>query len=304
MKSHLPPLRSLQAFEAFGRLGSIAGAAQELNVTPGAISQHLKALENHVGVQIILKDGRKSVLTSVGRSYFELLASGFDRFAKAQTLIEEAKTGKDLRVSGLPTLLLKWLNPHLQTFQTSAKEVPVRLVSTYAEPDRLMIGEMFRLTYGAVARQYPYFRELFTDICFPVCSPEFADRHPHAMTLHGLRDLPYFEIDWGPNYPNVPRWRDWFLHHQTDPPDNRPVSVHSLSGSALEAAAAGQGVVLAQHSFARLDLMHGRLVRLSEKSLPMPEPYYVCWGEHTLEQPAAREFLVWLEGLAAGLSQT
>lgn len=74
----------------------------------------------------------------------------------------------------------------------------------------------------------------------------------------------------------------------------KTVAVHSLSSSALEAAAGGQGVVLAQRSFARFDLELGRLVRLSDHYLPMPLPYYVCWGETTLDQPKAREFLNWL----------
>ncbi|MEY8800899.1 LysR substrate-binding domain-containing protein [Leisingera sp. XS_AS12] len=83
----------------------------------------------------------------------------------------------------------------------------------------------------------------------------------------------------------------------------RPVAVHSLSSSALEAAVSGQGVVLAQRSFVIFDLKLGRLVRLAEDTLPMPEPYFVCWGETTLQQHRARDFLNWVIAKGRELSR-
>ena len=293
MKTILPPLRALQAFEAFGRLGSVGGAAQELGVTSGAISQQLKVLEDHLGLALVFKDGRRAALTPEARLYHELVSSGFDRLRNAQHVVLQRKSGVDLKVSGLPTLLLKWLNPRLHRFQPSA-DIPIRLEATHVEPDAQMQGQMFRLTYGALSTRFPHSRALFTDSCFPVCSPDFLKRHPQAVTPEGLATLPLIEIDWGPAYASVPHWHDWFARHGIDPAPVRTIAVHSLSGSAIEAAAVGQGVVLAQASFASVDLDLGRLVRLSPDALPMPEPYFVCWGMTTLEQPNARPFLNWL----------
>lgn len=298
MKAILPPLRALQAFEAFGRLGSVSGAAQELGVTSGAISQQLKVLEDHLGVAVVFKDGRRAALTSEARIYHELVTSGFDRLRYAQQVMSQRKSGVDLKVSGLPTLLLNWLNPQLHKFQTSTSEVPIRLESTHVEPDAQMQGHMFRLTYGSVSQRFPHARALFTDSCFPVCSPDFLERHPQAITAPGLIDLPLIEIDWGLAYAEVPHWRDWFEFRGLEEVTIRPIAVHSLSSSALEAAAAGQGVTLAQLSFSATDLETGRLVRLSPEALPMPEPYYVCWGRTTLDQPNARDFLNWLIAVA------
>ncbi|WP_146195109.1 LysR substrate-binding domain-containing protein [Pararhodobacter marinus] len=294
MKSYLPPLRALQAFEAFGRLGSVTGAAQELGVTSGAISQQLKVLEEHLSMKLINKDGRRAALSNEALAYHKLIAEGFDRLRMAHTLVQRTKMGADLKVSGLPTLLLKWLNPLLHDIQAHLDDVPLRLEATHLEPDPDLTNDMFRLTYGSIAQRFPHARVLFTDHSFPACSPAFLKQHPEARTAEGLLRLPLIEIDWGPAYSSVPRWADWFAANGVRGASFKPVAVHSLSSSALEAAAGGQGVVLAQRSFSRFDLELGRLVRLSQDSLSMPEPYFVCWGDTTLNQPKAREFLNWL----------
>lgn len=303
MQSYLPPLRALQAFEAFGRLGSVSNAAQELGVTSGAISQQLKMLEGFLGIQLVVKDGRRAAMTREARAYHEVIRAGFDRLRSAQDILTRQKSGVDLKVSGLPTLLLKWLNPQLHGFRETARDVPIRLEATHREPDARMPGEMFRLTYGAASVRFPHSRALYTDSCFPVCSPDFLARFPQARTMEALADLPLIEIDWGPAYRTVPRWKDWFASHGRFDGDVRPVAVHSLSSLALEAAVGGHGVVLAQRSFASLDLELGRLVRLSPDALAMPEPYFVCWGGTTLDQPGARAFLDWLMSVARATRQ-
>lgn len=232
-----------------------------------------------------------------------MIGDAFDRLRNAQTYIEQQDTGRELRISGLPTLLLKWLNPQLHSFQALAPDVPIRLDATHDEPDARMAGSMFRLTYGAVSGRFPHTRALFTDHCFPVCSPDFLTRNPATKTVQGLADLPLIEIDWGPAYAGVPRWRDWFAQ-QGIAADPRPAAVHSLSSSALEAAAGGQGVALAQRSFAAFDLERGRLVRLSQDALPMPEPYFICWGKGALDDPNARAFLNWVLSVARPMLET
>ncbi len=301
MQSFLPPLRALQAFEAFGRLESVSNAAQELGVTSGAISQQLRALEDHLGIQMVVKDGRRATMTSDARAYHKVISAGFDKLRSAQSILSQHRSGVDLTISGLPTLLLKWLNPQLHLFQATVRDVPIRLQATHQEPDSQMLGEMFRLTYGRASGRFPHARALYTDNCFPVCSPDFLARFPQAQTIGGLAELPLIEIDWGPAYQSIPRWKDWFSFQHRPEVDIKPISVHSLSSLALEAAAGGNGVALAQRSFASLDLDLGRLVRLSPDALPMPEPYFICWGSTTLEQPNARAFLNWLMSVARAM---
>jgi len=294
MNSFLPPMRALQAFEAVGRLGSVNEAARELGVTPGAISQQIKKLEIYIGITLILRDGRGTTLGPDAKAYHEFVSQGFETLRQAQYYLERQKSGTGLTISALPSLLLKWLNPHLHRFQPQVGDVSVRMEATHTEPDPHLLDGTFRLTYGNAMQSYPYSRVLFTDTCFPVCSPEFLSRNPGAQDPARLAKIPLIEIDWGLAYGNIPHWSDWFKSEGFAECQFKPVAVYSLSGLALEAAVNGQGVTLAQAAFVADDLRLNRLVRLSTKELTMPEPYFICWGQKTMGLPVARDFLNWV----------
>lgn len=294
MSLPLPPLRALHVFEVFGRLGSVSATARELGVTTGAVSQQLKILEDHLDQAVTRKEGRNAAVTPELAKYHQMISEGFDRIRQAQQIITQQHTDVDLNLSGLPTLLLKWLNPKIHRFQAQTGEVAIRLDATHTEPDPPLLDHMFRLTYGRCAERFPHRRALFTDVCFPVCSPQFLTRNPQARMPEKMNTLPWIDIDWGPAYANTPRLSDWLDSQGSGPLRQKPNSVHSLSSLALEAAVAGQGIVLAQASFVLLDLRFGRLVRLSSRSITMPEPYYICWGQKALDRCYAREFLNWI----------
>lgn len=295
MSTSLPPLRALQAFEAFGRLGTVHGAAKELGVTPGAISQQLRLLEDHVGIPLIQRDGRGAMPTAAARVYHEMISQGFDRLFRAQDFIASHRVSEDLTISGLPTLIQKWLNPLIHRFQETVGDTSIRLIATHREMEPIMLEQIFRLTYGQAAQRYPHTRALFTDTCFPACSPAFLATHPEAVNAQQLIKLPLIGIDWGMDDTAAPHWSDWFASEGVEVATPiRPVAVHSLSSTALESAVVGRGVVLAQSSFAAGDLESGRLVRLSPRTIPMPGSYFICWGTATLNRGVAREFLNWI----------
>lgn len=294
MKTSLPPLRALQAFEAFGRLGSITAAASSLGVTSGAISQQLRLLEEHVGAVLLVKDGRRATLTPTARTYHGLISQGFGRLMLAQDYILSHRQSEELTISGFPTLMSHFLNPRLSEFQAQRKDVAIRVVATHQDSDPYMLEQTFRLTYGEASRQYMHTRILYTDHCLPVCSPDFLARFPGARDPAQLIDLPLIGIDWGKNYSTEPHWRDWFIRMGLQDTAIRHSAVYSVSGLALQAAVAGQGAVLGQASFVHEALRAGQLVRLSDDSLPMPDPYHICWGPTTLERPIARDFLNWI----------
>jgi len=300
MQSILPPLRAMHAFESFGRLGSVSAAARELGVTPGAISQQIKLLEEHLRMPLIAKDGRRASIAPKAKAYHAVLSAGFEKLKQAQHLLSQQVADLDVHVSGLPTLLLKWLNPRLHRFEASFGEASIRLEATHVEPDPEFLDHMFRLTYGAVSYMFPHSRVLFRDTCFPVCSPDFLKNHPDALDPAKIAQLPWIDIDWGPAYSTVPRLSHWLVDQGLPKLAHKPMSVHSLSSSALEAAASGQGIALAQSSFASTDIELGRLVRMSQESVQMPEPYYICWGPQMMENEKSRNFLNWVLSEAQG----
>jgi len=290
----------MHAFESFGRLGTVSAAARELGVTPGAISQQIKLLEEHLRMPLIAKDGRRASLAPKAKAYHAVLSAGFEKFKQAQHLLSQQVADLDVHVSGLPTLLLKWLNPRLHRFEASFGEASIRLEATHVEPDPEFLDHMFRLTYGAVSYMFPHSRVLFRDTCFPVCSPDFLKNHPDALDPAKIAQLPWIDIDWGPAYSTVPRLSHWLVDQGLPKLAHKPMSVHSLSSSALEAAASGQGIALAQSSFASTDIELGRLVRMSQESVQMPEPYYICWGPQMMENEKSRNFLNWVLSEAQG----
>ena len=294
MRSKLPPLRALQAFECFGRHASVRAAAQELGVTPGAISQQLKLLEDHLQSPLIVKDGRRAALLPKAKSFHAVVSVGFEKLRQAQVLFAQQSSELDINVSGLPTLLVKWLQPRLQSFEANNEGVSIRLDATHGEPEPEFLDHMFRLTYGVASDIFPHSRALFKDVCFPVCSPDFLRANPDALDPSKLSDLPWVDIDWGPTFTGIPKLGTWLTAHGYPEPGRKPASVHSLSSSALEAVVGGQGIALAQLSFSSVDLELGRLIRLSQDFVQMPEPYYVCWGPLILEQKNPRNFLNWL----------
>ena len=294
MRSVLPPLRALQAFESFGRLESVSAAAQELGVTSGAISQQIKLLEDHLQIPLIMKDGRRAALVPAAKSYHIVVSAGFMKLQQAQGLLAKRASELDVNVSGLPTLLLKWLQPKLKSFEARHGETSIRLEATHGEPDPEYLNHMFRLTYGAISESYPHTRALFHDVCFPVCSPEFLKKNPDALDPAALPKMPWVDIDWGPEYASIPKLNTWLAAQGLGRLQRKPTSIHSLSSSALEAVAGGQGIALAQLSFASADLEQGRLIRISQAYVTMPEPYFICWGPEMLKNEKSRNFLNWI----------
>lgn len=272
----------------------MSAAARELGVTPGAISQQIKLLEEHLQMPLLVKDGRRASLSPGAKSYHAVLSVGFDKLKQAQNLLSQQVAELDVHVSGLPTLLLKWLNPRLHRFEACYGETSIRLEATHEEPDPEFLDHMFRLTYGTASNAFPHTVALFRDICFPVCSPGFLKERPDALEPETIATLPWIDIDWGRGYSSVPRLADWLADQGLPNTEHKPMSVHSLSSSALEAAASGQGITLAQASFAKIDIELGRLVRMSDQTVMMPEPYYICWGSRMMANEKSKNFLNWV----------
>lgn len=208
MRSILPPLRALQAFESFGRLGSVNAAAQELGVTPGEISQQIKLLEGHLNIPLIMKDGRRAALVPKAKSYHAVISGGFEKLKHAQVFLAQQNSELDINVSGLPTLLSKWLQPRMHSFEAQYRDVSIRIEANHSEPEPEFLDHMFRLTYGGISEVFPHVRPLFHDVCFPVCSPNVL-KNPHALDPSMLCDLPWVDIDWGPSYSSVPKLGTW-----------------------------------------------------------------------------------------------
>ncbi|MBV7418153.1 transcriptional regulator GcvA [Comamonas sp. CMM03] len=287
---HLPPLSTVRSFEATARHGSAARAAEELHVTPGAISQQLRKLEDFVGQRLFERQARGLVLTDAGRV---LLAGCQEALAALQRATAQLRHQRQvLLVSCTPVFAAQWLVPRLQDFLQSAPEVDVHVSTTARLVDLAAEGVHFAVRHGLGRYAGLQARRLLDDDLQPVCSPLWVAHRPTAQAaditaaglLHdGQRD----------------DWQLWARAAGRPQLDTSQGIVFVDSNAAIEAALAGRGVALARRSMVVNELEQGRLLALQVPPLVTPLAYYLVFREPTLVQPAARRFHDWLLAQAA-----
>ncbi|WP_291588595.1 transcriptional regulator GcvA [Comamonas sp. UBA7528] len=287
---HLPPLSTVRSFEATARHGSAARAAEELHVTPGAISQQLRKLEDFVGQRLFERQARGLVLTDAGRV---LLAGCQEALAALQRATAQLRHQRQvLLVSCTPVFAAQWLVPRLQDFLQSSPEVDVHVSTTARLVDLAAEGVHFAVRHGLGRYAGLQARRLLDDDLQPVCSPLWVAHRPTAQAaditaaglLHdGQRD----------------DWQLWARAAGRPQLDTSQGIVFVDSNAAIEAALAGRGVALARRSMVVNELEQGRLLALQVPPLVTPLAYYLVFREPTLAQPAARRFHDWLLAQAA-----
>lgn len=293
----LPSMRALQAFEAFGRLGSATAAAAELGVTVGAISQQLRKAEAEIGLRLLERKGKSISLTTRGRSYHDDLKSAFDALREAQTRIERSRAESTLTISCLPSLASKWIGAQLFDWQSTHPTARLRLIGADTEP-RFGADEVdFRISYGDLITRFDYWTELFTDWAVPACAPALLAR----LDLQSPADIlnaPLLGIEWDRAQGTAAGWSDWAEHIGVSRRKAAGAVAFSLSSAAIDAAINGRGFVLAQLSMAAEDIASGRLVVPFDIRLKLPQPYSLAWDPAALEKPFGPELRGWVQTIS------
>ncbi len=288
MNRKLPPLNALRAFEAAARHLSISKAADELNVTPAAVSHQVKALEDVLGVQLFLRLNRAMMLTDAGQLFLPGLRDGFDRLAEATERLGASDTSGALTVSTEHSFAAKWLVPRLGTFREAHPDIDVRLTPSLHLVDFAREDVDVAVRYGR--GDWPGLRaeRLLTLTVFPVCSPKLLEGPPPLRTPDDLRHHTLLHEDI-----SGADWRPWLLAAGAEDvdPTRGPRFDPSL---VLQAAVQGQGVALSYSALAAADLAAGRLVKPFDVSLPTDCAYYVVCPEAWAERPKIAAFRDWL----------
>jgi LysR family transcriptional regulator, glycine cleavage system transcriptional activator len=290
----LPPLRAIQVFEAVGRCGSVTAAADELSISPGAVTQQIHVLERTLNLRLVRREGRGIGLTRLGRAYLPHVVAAFELLQKAGRDIDRARRSSHLAISALPSVANRWLGPLLFKWKELHPTSSIHLEGADQEP-RLEDAEVdFRISYGGRHRLHPRHIELFTDVVIPVGSPSLLRGKRGPISPRDLLEFTLLAIDWGPEHAAPPSWHDWFASFAVSCSRVRCGLSFSLSSAALDAATEGRGLVLAQHSMVADALTTGRLVRLSDHSLPLPEPYFLAWSDSAIDKAMGSTFFSWL----------
>jgi len=296
---HLPPLSALRAFEAAARLQSFSKAADELNVTPAAISHQIAALEADLGVGLFRRRNRAVDLTPSARV---LLPGLTEAFAGIQASVRRLRARNDtgtLNVTASPSFAGKWLVQRLYRFQEQWPEIDVRISATDAIVD-LEAGDFdIAIRYGT--GRYPGLdvELLLKNEVFPVCSPELSRKEPPLekpadLLRHALIHDQAVDRD-----PLAPTWPMWLKAAGVQNRPQAPGLSVSTNHLAIEAAIGGHGIALANSTIAAADLAAGRLVRLFSLSLPDVFAFYIVTVPGALERQKVRAFHDWLRQEAA-----
>ena len=283
----LPPLNALPSFEAAARHLSFSRAADELHVTHGAVSRAVRNLEDHLGVQLMIRATRSVRLTPIGASYSAEVRDVLEHLAAATSAATGQSSGI-VSVSTIDSFAARWLMPRLSRFRRAHNDVDVRVAMSERLTDFVSDGIDIAIRCGG--GQYPGLSSelLMKEDHFPVCSPKLLEgpyplRTPADLAHHTLlHDV--FTVDWA----------IWLHNAGIDNVDPHRGPTFLSSDHAIQAAVRGEGVVLGRSALIADDLAAGRLVRPFELSLPASFAYHVVYPPRALQRPNVKAFRDWL----------
>lgn len=299
--SPLPPLNALKTFEAAARNLNFSRAADELNVTPSAVSHQIKDLEARLGVALFNRLHRGLALTAAGELLLPGVRAGLAALVQAVDGLETQYRSNALTVSVPPSVAMKWLVPRLSAFKESHPEVDVRLSSDVTLPDFAREDVDIAVHYGQGDHPGLVSEQLASNSLAPMCSPLLL-RGDHP--LERPSDLRHFTLlhDTGPSEADDASydWQSWLRDHSVADVDASLGLRFGASADVLNAAVAGAGVAIGKTALAIDDLRSGRLVCLFDSVVPEAMAYYAVYRPEALDQPKIRAFRDWLFAEFAG----
>lgn len=303
----IPPLNGLRAFEAAARHLSFSRAAEELFVTPAAISHQIKGLEDFLGVTLFKRMPRAVILTEEAQMVLPIITEAFDRLDQAAGLLMDNKASGVLTVTSAPTFAAKWLLPNLDSFTEKYPDISVRLDARLdtVDFDRDGVDVGVRLGSG----KYPGMRtdRLFAETVAVVCHPKVMEG-PHP--LHEPSDLKHhtlLHVDWGKKLEGpVPDWAMWLKSAGVDDVDPTKGPVFTVEDMAIAAAVRGNGIALASVYAVRDEINKGNLVVPFARKIEATASYWVVAPERTADNAKVKAFREWILATAeeTGLTGT
>ena len=284
------PLNALRSFDAAARHLSFVAAAEELSVTPAAVSAQIRRLEEWVGAPLFLRGHRSIALSLVGARLAPRLTTLF--LDMERLLTEAADIDADtLQVSTVQSFAGKWIAPRIASFLAQHPALQVRVVGEDRQVDLHRDTVDVALRYGDGGYGDLHSEQIAPAIAFPVCSPDLAARYPDPAAIPAsllLRDESSLVA------PGLPTWEAWLGAAGVDRRVDLGGVLFRNGHMALAAALAGQGFALGLSPLVDADLAAGRLVRPYELSLESPFGFwFVCRAERLVE-PKITAFRNWL----------
>jgi len=281
----IPPIQCLLTFEALARLRSVTLTADELCVTPSAVSHRVKQLEQILGARLF---GRADFsLTTDGSAYLAHVREGLGALQRFPGAATGTPGKRRLKLAVTPTFARAILIPRLRQFTEAypeidlALQVSIPLLDVVAEDADLMVR------FGAGHYADVEYVKIASDVVTPLASPSFVREHGPFEQPQDLQDTSLLRSALDP-------WRTWFAAMGQDWPEPREGSQFNDVGLMCDAAAAGMGVALVRLKLGVPWIDNGTLVRLFDADVPSPHAHYLCWRTGTMDRWECTAFAEWL----------
>lgn len=296
----LPPLNALRAFEAAARRLSFTKAAEELNVTPGAISQQIRQLEDYAGAPLFKRTGRSVLLTDSAQASLPLVHEAFEKIAEAGRVMQAPARKGRVMVACAPSFAAKWLAPRLEAFHRENDGIEAWVSADMGLTDFNTADADIAIRYGRGEYDGLKSELILDESVMPVCSPALLEgdnaiRQPGDLAGHTLLHDESPEND-----PSCPDWPSWLAARKVLGVSSRRGPRFNQAVLVIEAAVSGQGVALAKRAVAAADLAAGRLVApFADGSTAIDFGYWLVWPKGRHLSPEVRAFIKWLKTQAA-----
>lgn len=294
MSRRLPPLNALRAFEAAGRRASMSAAADELLVTPAAVSHQIKTLEEYFGIPLFHRAVRSVRLTDSGAALLPYLSEGLDLWVEGCAKLAALDDNAPLVISSAPVFAGKWLVRWLSDFNAHHPDITVRLDGNLSIADFTTDGVDAAIRFGTGPYPGLHADPLVNEDVIPVCSPEMLKGAHPLLTPEDLVHHTLIHVDWYAAAGTQPDWNMWLKTAGVDGVDGSKGPVVTSDSLAVEGALNGGGVVLVSEFLVRQDLGSGRLVKPFDLVLPSNHWYWFVCPPENLERPKVRAFRDWL----------
>jgi DNA-binding transcriptional LysR family regulator len=285
MTTRIPPIQCLVTFEALARLRSVTQAADELCVTPSAVSHRVRQLEQILGTKLF---GRADFsLTTEGSEYLAHVREGLAILGRFPG--HDGTPGKrKLRVAVTPTFARSMLMPRLRAFIEAYPEIDLTLQVSIPLLDVVAEDADLMIRYGTGRYADVEHLCLMTDEVTPLAAPSYIRENGPFDTVDDLLGAKLLKSPLEP-------WRTWFLAHGVDAPEPAEGSSFNDVGLMCDAAAQGLGIALVRLKLGAPWLENGSLERISPRNVPSPHAHYLCWRTGTMERWECQAFAEWLQ---------
>jgi LysR family glycine cleavage system transcriptional activator len=284
------PLGALRVFEAVARHLSFSLAAEALNVTPAAVSQQIKTLENYIEVQLFRRAGRRIELTVEGLELLPAVRQGLDRLEAALKHVRQHRRAGPLQITLLSSFLQIWLLPRLRSFRRLHPDTELRFHTSNELVDFTRSTHHVAIRFGRGNYPNRHVEKLLSDWLLPVASPTLVKQYGLVERGGSLAKFPLLEGDDEP----------WSLWAQADAQAAWQARAPNIDDSLglIAAAEEGLGYVLARWTLVHRSLMRGSLVRAGNWAVPYTSAYYFVCPAAILTLPKVAQFRDWITATA------